>query len=104
MVSLASVTFAILSVGLMAAPVVQEDDDTFFSGTVDELAADSVVVSREVLGNPPEHRTFAITAQTKVEGKLAEGARVTVKFRSIDDGFLAETIIVREPLKPKKKP
>lgn len=110
MVSLVSVTFAFLSLGLLAAPVAreefqqQEEDDTFFSGTVDEFTHESVVVTREVLGNPPEHRTFVITSQTKMEGKLAEGVRVTVKFRVTDDGFTADAIIVRELLKPKKKP
>lgn len=107
MLSLASVTFTFMSVALLAAPFerpsAQEDEDTFFSGTLDEFTTESAVVTREVLGNKPERRSFAITAQTKVEGKLAEGARVTIKFRTSGDGLIAETIIVRDPLKPKKK-
>ena len=100
-------TFAIVSMAFLATPAAtpfaQEEDDTFFSGTVDEFTAESVTVTRELLGNPAEHRTFAITAKTKVEGRLAEGARVTVKFRATDSGMMAETIIVRDLSKPKKK-
>ena len=103
MSSLASVTLAVFSLSFLTTPLPQEEDDTFFSGTVDEFTAESVTVTREVLGNPPQHRTFALTAQTKVEGKLSDGARVTVKFRAMDDVLMAETIIVRDPPKPKKK-
>ena len=86
-----------------SAAFAQDEDDTFFSGTLDEFTHESATVTREVLGNAPERRTFVITAQTKIEGKLTDGARVTVKFRQADDTMIAETIIVREPLKPKKK-
>ena len=106
MVSLATVALAFVSAGFVAAvpqATVQDDDDTFFSGSVDEVTPESLTVTREVLGNPAEHRTFTINALTKVEGKLAEGVRVTVKFRNSDDGLVAEKIIVREPLKTKKK-
>ena len=107
MFSLATVTFTFLSISLLATsgaiPSAQEEDDTFFSGTVDEFTSESVTVTRVVLGNPPEHRTFSVNAQTKVEGKLSEGARVTVKFRAVDAVMLAEAIIVRDPPKPKKK-
>ena len=107
MLSLATVTFAFMSLALFQLPTsaafAQDQDDTFFSGTLDEFTHESATVTREVLGNAPERRTFVITAQTKIEGKLADGARVTVKFRQADDTMIAETIIVREPLKPKKK-
>ena len=86
------------------APSQQEAEDAFFSGTLDEFSDDSLTVTREVLGNPPERRAFRITSQTKLEGKLAEGVRVTVKFRAAEDTFVAETIIVRDAFKPKKKP
>lgn len=100
---LTSVSFAVFSLAFLTTPLPQEEADIFFSGTVDEFTAESVTVTREVLGNPPQHRTFVINAQTKVEGKLSDGARVTVKFRAMDDALLAETIIVRDPPKPKKK-
>jgi hypothetical protein len=105
MLSLASVTLAFVSVACLGTPValLQDEDDTFFSGTVEEVTPESIAVSREILGKPAERRTFAISVHTKVEGKLAEGVRVTVKFRQIDDGLMAETIIVRDPSKIKKK-
>ena len=109
MLSLAAMTLAFVSMVCLATPAVpmsqaqQDEDDTFFSGTLDEFSAESVKVTREVLGNPAEHRTFTVTAQTTVEGKLAEGARVTVKFHVTEDGAVAETIIVRDLSKLKKK-
>lgn len=107
MLSLATVTLAFVSLALFQLPAsaafAQDEDDTFFSGTLDEFTHESATVTREVLGNAPERRTFVINAQTKIEGKLTDGARVTVKFRQADDTMIAETIIVREPLKPKKK-
>jgi hypothetical protein len=111
MLSLAAMTLALVSVVCASTPAgafaqqqqQQDEDDTFFSGTLDEVTSESILVTREVLGNPAEHKTFALTAQTRVEGKLAEGARVTVKFRVTDDGAVAETIIVRDLSKLKKK-
>jgi len=108
MLSLAAMSLALVSVVYLATPAgafqpQQDEDDTFFSGTVDEFTSESITVTREVLGNPAEHKTFTINAQTTVEGKLAEGARVTVKFHATDDGVVAETIIVRDLSKLKKK-
>ena len=82
---------------------VTDDPETIYSGTVETLTAEKLTVSREVLGNPPEYMSFVLTPQTKVEGKLQEGVRVTVKFRPSDDGPVAETVIVREAPRPKKK-
>ena len=107
MLFLATMVLALVSTACLGTPAAtpeQEEGDTFFSGTVDEVSGESTTVTREVPGSPPEHRTFAINAQTKIEGKLVEGARVTVKFRPADEGMIAETIIVREPAKTKKKP
>ncbi len=103
MPSLVLIVLAFFSTAFVTTPVTQEENDTFFSGTVDEFTPESVTVTREVLGNRPEHRTFAINAQTKVEGKLSDGCRVTVKFRSVEDALVAETIVVRDPAKTKKK-
>jgi hypothetical protein len=80
-----------------------DDSDTIYSGTVETLTAEKLTVSREILGNPPEYMSFILTPQTKVEGKLQEGVRVTVKFRPSDDGPIAETVIVREQARPRKK-
>ncbi|HEY3742834.1 MAG TPA: hypothetical protein VGL53_23470 [Bryobacteraceae bacterium] len=104
MLPLAAATLALVSASFLAASPMafQDEDETFFSGTVDEVTAEAVIVTREILGNPAEHRTFVINLKTKVEGKLAEGVRVTVKFHTSDEGMIAETITVHHPIKKKK--
>jgi hypothetical protein len=72
------------------------------SGTVTDLPAGRIVVNRAVLGKPPEERTFLITGQTKVEGRLRVNARVTVGFRPSDEGDIAMRIIVRSQPNPRK--
>ncbi len=70
--------------------------DGFFSGNVVEMAPDHVIVSRTTLGKPPVKRTFALTADTKVEGKMKNKSRVTVRYQSGEDGDVAVSILVRE--------
>src|SRR5579863_1738211 len=53
--------------------------DDIFSGTVTKLTADSVTVVRRVPGHAAVTREFVRDEQTKVEGKLRERARVTVR-------------------------
>ena len=60
-----------------------------------ELPSGRIVVNRAVIGKPPENRSFLITSETKVEGKLKEGARVTVGFKPTEEGEVAMRIIVR---------
>jgi hypothetical protein len=68
----------------------------FVSGTVVDLPPGKIVVNRAVLGKPPETRTFTITADTKVEGRLRTNTRVTVGFKVSDEGDpIAVRIIVR---------
>ena len=81
----------------------QNDNDGFFSGNVVELAANHVTVTRSVLGRPPEKRTFKITESTKVEGKMKQKSRVTVRFVPDDDGDVAVSIIVRADKSDGKK-
>ena len=70
--------------------------DDIFSGTVTKLTADSVTVVRRVPGHAAVTREFVRDEQTKVEGKLRERARVTVRYKAgEDDGFVAVYIIVR---------
>lgn len=76
----------------------QQEDSVyeFISGIVVDLPAGRVVVERSVLGKQPERRIFAITGETRVEGQLRAGARVTVSFRTGEDGEVrAVRIIVR---------
>ena len=80
-----------------------DDTETIYSGTVETLTAEKLTVAREIMGKPPEYMSFVLSPETKIEGKLQEGVRVTVKFRPSDDGPIAETIIVREPPPKAKK-
>jgi hypothetical protein len=71
------------------------------SGTITELADDRIVVNRAVLGKPPENRVFLRNGDTKVEGQLKVNARVTVGFKTTEDGDVAVRIIVRPPQQSK---
>lgn len=80
------------------------DVDAFFSGVVVEIANDRVTVSRTILGKPPERRAFAVTGSTKVEGKMKQKSRVTVRYTASDEGDVALSILVRDgPERPEKK-
>ncbi len=67
----------------------------FFSGMITALTEDQVTVLRTVLGKSSETRTFAITPQTRVEGKLRPKVRVTVRFVHQENTDQALHIIVR---------
>jgi hypothetical protein len=69
--------------------------DQFFSGVIVAITADRITVSRTVLGNESGTRTFVITPETRIEGKPAAKARVTVRFVTADDGDRAVHILVR---------
>jgi hypothetical protein len=78
-------------------------DDTF-SGPIVELTASRIVISRSILGKPPEKRTFVIKVDTRIEGKLRVRAKVTVGFITNDEGDVARLIVVRGPTKtPQEK-
>jgi hypothetical protein len=77
--------------------------DQFFSGIITALSSTSVTVTRTVLGKESTVRTFAITAQTHVEGKPKVKSRVTVRFESDENGARAVRIIVRGSPQPKKR-
>jgi len=76
-------------------------DDTF-SGSILEVSAVSLTVSRSILGKPAEKRTFAIKADTRVEGKLRVRTRVTVGFVTAEEGDVARLIVVRQSSSQKK--
>ena len=77
---------------LRAAP--QSEPGQFFAGTVIESAPEQVTVARALQGKN-ESRAFRITPETKIEGRLAPGARVTVGYVTDDDVDRATLIIVR---------
>jgi len=68
--------------------------DTFFAGTVAQSNSETITVARTVRGKA-ESRTFNLTPQTKIEGKLAARVRVTVRYIVDDDGDTATLIVVR---------
>jgi hypothetical protein len=106
---------AALVIGALAcagvAPVAADETagkapDAFFAGSVAQFTSETITVGRTVRGKA-ESRTFELTPQTKIEGKLAARVRVTVRYVSDDDGDTATLIVVRgfvpKPDKQKKK-
>ena len=78
------------------APKTTVPSEDIFSGTVTRLTDRSVTIVRRVPGQPPVTREFTRDAGTTVEGKLRSKARVTVRYKALDDGgFVAVHIIVR---------
>lgn len=75
-------------------PAPQDQQNEFFSGVVSDLSSGRIVVSRSAMGRN-ETRSFLIASETRVEGKLRVGVRVTVRFRTSDEGDVAVHIIVR---------
>lgn len=96
------------------SPVRSQDDppvaaapqpDQYFAGLVTAVTADSITLTRSVLGKPTV-RTFAITAETVFEppsGKPKLKAKVTVKWLSGENGDRAAKIILRGSVPPPKK-
>ena len=103
---------ALLAFGQMAAYAQeqtpsQEGSYEFVSGTITEVSAERIIVNRSVMSKAAENRTFLITGDTKIEGKLRAKARVTVGFKTTDEGDVAVRIIVRSgqgPTPTPKKP
>lgn len=79
----------------------EKKTDAFFAGTVVESTAEKITVRRTVLGKP-ENRSFAVTEDTKVEGRLRTRVRVTVRYTSDENGDTATMIVVRSAATPKK--
>ena len=77
-----------------AAPAEQPHTE-FFSGVVTALTDDQITVFKTVLGKNSETRTFRITPDTRIEGKLRLKTRVTVRYARAEEGDRAVHIIVR---------
>jgi hypothetical protein len=94
---------AILSLLLFCAlgqPQEPPAGDQYFSGVVVSHSADKVTVERTILGASSTSRSFAITKETQIDGRLRQKARVTVQFVTKNDVDRAVHIIVRnDPLK-----
>jgi hypothetical protein len=80
--------------GQEPAPV-QQAHSNFFSGVVTAFSSDQITVFRTVPRKSSETRTFAITKETRVEGKLRLKVRVTVRYVRDEDRDCALHIIVR---------
>ena len=78
-----------------AAAGEQKPKPDYFSGTITVLDEEKLTVLKTVLGKSSETRTFLITKETRIEGKLRVKARVTVRYTHDDDGNRALHIIVR---------
>ena len=109
---MAAVLTTVLLIGLVAgtAPVplladetsTSKSADTFFAGTVSQSTGDTIIVGRTVRGKA-ESRTFRLTPQTKIEGKLAVRVRVTVRYITDDEGDTATLIVVRGSARPARQ-
>ena len=75
----------------------------FFTGTMVELDANHIKVTRTLVGRPTESRSFAINAATKMnKTAIKVHSRVTVRYKRLPEGDLAleiqpTPVIVRTP-------
>jgi hypothetical protein len=88
------------TVSLIPGRTQEKPSPQFLAGNVIALSESKVTVRRIVLGKESDTRTFTITPETRIEGKLRLKARVTVQYVTDDDGDRALHIIVRSS--PKK--
>jgi hypothetical protein len=62
----------------------------FFAGTVVELDANHIKVTRTLVGRPTESRSFAINPSTKMnKAAIKLHNRVTVRYKHLNDGDVA---------------
>lgn len=61
----------------------------FFGGTVTQLDASHITISRTPPGKPAEHRTFVITPKTKMSKSVKIRSRVTVRYQHLAEGDIA---------------
>jgi hypothetical protein len=75
----------------------------FFAGTVVELDASHIKVTRSLVGRPTESRSFAISAATKMnKAAIKVHSLVTVRYKRLPEGDVAleiqpRPVIVRTP-------
>jgi hypothetical protein len=59
----------------------------FFAGSVVDLNATQIKVSRTLVGHPTESRSFTITPATKMsKSAIKQHTRVTVRYRHLPEG------------------
>ena len=59
------------------------------------LTAEKITVARTILGRDSSSRSFAMTPETQIDGKLQPKARVTVQYVTKDEMDRAVRIVVR---------
>jgi hypothetical protein len=71
-------------------PAVPPAHAQFFAGTVVELDANHIRVTRTLVGRPTESRSFAINATTKMNrAAIKLHNRVTVRYKRLPEGDVA---------------
>jgi hypothetical protein len=75
----------------------------FFAGTVVEMDANHIKITRTLVGRPTESRSFAINPSTKMnKAAIKLHNRVTVRYKHLNDGDVAleiqpRPVITRAP-------
>lgn len=92
---------AALTLGLAFYAQSAKKVDTFFAGTVTELTDHTITISRTIQ-KKIDKRSFQLTPDTRIEGRLRPRVRVTVRYISGEDGYIATLIVVRPPQPAKK--
>jgi hypothetical protein len=70
-----------------------------FGGTVSQLDAHHITVSRTLPGKNPEHRTFLINAKTRMSRAIKLRSLVTVRYRHLPEGDVALEVQLRPLMK-----
>jgi hypothetical protein len=89
--------------GPAAQPVPSTPRPQFFAGTVMELDASHIKVTRTLVGRPTESRSFAINPSTKInKAAIRLHNRVTVRYKHFAEGDVAleiqpRPVITRTP-------
>lgn len=78
-----------------APPTQSGPKHLLFGGTVTQLDSGHITVSRTLPGRIPEHRTFLITARTRISRAIKLRSRVTVRYRHLPDGDVALEVQLR---------
>lgn len=73
----------------------KEPEYQFFSGSVVEFSEERLTVRRAVRGQEERTQTFLLRPETRIEGRIAVDARVTVGFQPSEAGDVAVRVIVR---------
>ncbi len=77
----------------------------FFAGSVTEISARQITVSRQVAGHSPERRSFLIDSKTKMpRANLHVKSRVTVRYVHDKGGDLALAVKLQPAPQPSHDP